>query len=86
MPPTPASGLTGCLVSPHLHEGRRVDPKGAGHVFLVHGQACVKTSARPQCTWQGGGAPPAKMFHVDVRQLMAGDWRVGGLVFVVVHL
>ncbi len=53
-----------------------MDPKGAGHMFLVHGQACVKSQTRPQCSFTGGGAPPAKMFSIDVKELMQGDWRV----------
>ena len=53
-----------------------MDPKGAGHLFLVHGQACLKSAARPQCSFEGGSAPPAKMFVIDVKELMAGDWRV----------
>jgi hypothetical protein len=55
----------------------RVDPLASGHVFLVHGQACVKTQARQQCSFTGGGTPPAKMFMIDVKDLMQADWRVG---------
>ena len=54
----------------------RVDPKGTGHLFLVHGQACLKSATRPQCSFEGGSAPPAKTFVIDVKELMAGDWRV----------
>lgn len=43
----------------------------------MHGQACVKTEARPACTFVGGDVPPAKMFVLDIQNLMQGDWRVG---------
>ncbi|KAL4860184.1 Vacuolar protein sorting/targeting protein 10 [Chlorella vulgaris] len=56
-------------------ENIRVDPLASGHVFLVHGQACVKTQARQQCSFTGGGTPPAKMFMIDVKDLMQADWR-----------
>ena len=54
----------------------RVDPKGGGHVFLVHGQACAKSLTRPQCGFAGGGTPPSKMFVIDVKDLMGSEWRV----------
>lgn len=53
----------------------RVDPKGQGNTFLVHGQACLKSQTRPQCAFTGGSTPPAKMFVVDVKDLMQSDWR-----------
>ncbi|EFN50639.1 expressed protein [Chlorella variabilis] len=56
-------------------ENIRVDPKGGGHVFLVHGQACMRSQTRPQCGFTGGGTPPAKMFMIDVKDLLQGDWR-----------
>jgi hypothetical protein len=39
-------------------------------------QACVKSQTRPQCGFTGGGAPPAKMFAIDTKELLGGDWRV----------
>lgn len=55
-----------------------VDPKGLGHTFMVHGAACLKSTTKPNCTFTGGGAPPAKMFVIDVKDLLGSDWRVGG--------
>lgn len=58
----------------------RVEPRGASHVFVVHGRACP-TRAAPGCTHTGGpgaGAPPGKMYVVDVKSLMGASWRECG--------
>lgn len=57
--------------------GCRTDPKGLGHLFIIHGQACLRSSTKPNCSFTGGGAPPAKLYALDVKELMGGDWRVG---------
>jgi len=62
-----------------------VDPKGAGSLFLVHGQACLKTTTRPKCSFEGGSAPPAKLFVINIKELIGSEWRVrrraaGGLL------
>lgn len=54
----------------------RVDPKGSGSTFLVHGQACLKSTTKPKCSFEGGGLPPAKLLQLNIRELMGGDWRV----------
>lgn len=54
----------------------RIDPKAAGHLFLVHGQACLKSTTRPNCTFTGGATLPGRMFPIDVRDLLGSDWRV----------
>jgi hypothetical protein len=61
-----------------LPSSRRVDPSGGSHIFYAHGHSCTKNPARPACTWTGGGSPPAKIYAVDVKDLMRDDWRVRG--------
>jgi sortilin len=64
------------LPEPMLVDNIRVDPSGGGRVFLVHGQACARSEARPACTYMGGGGgPPGKLFSVDVRELLGADFR-----------
>jgi hypothetical protein len=64
------------LPEPLLVDNIRVDPSGGGRVFLVHGQACARSEARPACTYAGGGGgPPGKLFSVDVRELLGADFR-----------
>jgi hypothetical protein len=58
-----------------LVDNIRMDPSGAGHIFLVHGTACLRTPTHPSCSFEGGAAPPSKMFSVDIRDLMAGEWK-----------
>ncbi|KAL4423249.1 hypothetical protein ABPG77_000041 [Micractinium sp. CCAP 211/92] len=58
-----------------LVDNIRVDPKAAGHLFLVHGQACLKSTTHPNCTFMGGSTPPGRMFAIDVRDLLGSDWR-----------
>lgn len=53
----------------------RVSPSGGGHVFVVHGQACVRTEEHPSCTFVGGEVPPSRMFVLDLKELMQGDWK-----------
>lgn len=53
----------------------RVDPKGSGSTFLVHGQACLKSTTKPKCSFEGGGLPPAKLLQLNIKELMGGDWR-----------
>ncbi|GAB4816671.1 hypothetical protein N2152v2_003717 [Parachlorella kessleri] len=55
-----------------------VDASGGGHVFVAHGHSCTKNPARPACTWTGGGTPPAKMYVIDVKDLMREDLRECG--------
>lgn len=45
-------------------------------MFLVHGQACLKSTTHPNCTFMGGSTPPGRMFAIDVRDLLGSDWRV----------
>ena len=54
----------------------RVDPKGSGSTFIVHGQACLKSTTKPKCSLEGGGQPPAKLLQLNIKELMGGDWRV----------
>lgn len=76
--PAPASPCPACPApwpSPPLPTCR-TDPKGAGAAFLVHGQACLKSTIKPKCSFEGGAAPPAKLFQLSIKELMGGDWRV----------
>jgi sortilin len=66
----------------------RIEPRGASHVFIVHGKACRRSPTHQACGWDaagggagGGGAassPPGRMYVLDVRTLMGPDWRECG--------
>ena len=56
-------------------ENIRVDPHGSAHVFIVHGTACLKTEAHPNCGFTGGSTPPSKMFIVDAKEMLGSRWR-----------
>ena len=56
---------------------RRVEPKAASHVFVVHGQACLKSPQHPTCSHTREGVKPAgKIYVVDLKPIMGADWRV----------
>ena len=58
--------------------GHRVEPKGASHVFILHGSECRKSSAHPTCTfdprqtWQRKGV----MYVINIESVMGTDWKV----------
>lgn len=58
--------------------GHRVEPKGASHVFIVHGSECRKSTAHPTCTfdpkqtWQRKGL----MYVINIESVMGTDWKV----------
>lgn len=57
--------------------GIRVEPKAASHVFVVHGQACLKTPQHPTCSHTKEGTKPAgKIYVIDLKPIMGVDWRV----------
>ncbi|BDA42979.1 Vacuolar protein sorting/targeting protein 10 [Coccomyxa sp. Obi] len=54
----------------------RVEPKAASHVFVVHGQACLKTPQHPTCSHTKEGTKPAgKIYVIDLKPIMGADWR-----------
>jgi hypothetical protein len=54
-----------------------VEPKAASHVFVVHGQACLKSPQHPTCSHTREGVKPAgKNYVVDLKPIMGADWRV----------
>ncbi|KAK9828958.1 hypothetical protein WJX72_003046 [[Myrmecia] bisecta] len=54
----------------------RVEPKSASHVFVVHGEACLKTSEHPTCSYTMSGQPPVgKAYVIDLKQVMGDDWK-----------
>lgn len=63
------------LPEPMLVENIRIAPGGNSGVFLVHGTACLKTTAHPSCGFTGGSTPPGKMYALDLEELLAGDWK-----------
>jgi len=63
----------------------RIEPRGASHVFIVHGKACRRSPTHQACGWEAGGSggggpasPPGRMYVLDVRSLMGPDWRECG--------
>lgn len=63
------------LPEPLLVENIRISPGGTSTVFVVHGLACLKTEMHPQCGFAGGSAPPGKMYSIDVKDILGGDWK-----------
>ena len=56
----------------------RVEPKGASHVFIVHGQECRKSAEQPTCTYDPSQAAGRKgmMYVINIEQVMGTDWKV----------
>lgn len=63
------------LPEPILVDNIRIAPGGDGHLFMVHGMACLRTEAHPDCGFTGGSAPQGKMYALDIQDLLGGDWR-----------
>ena len=61
MPPLPATFAT--------------RPPSPPHPCAIR-QACLKSTTKPKCSFEGGGLPPAKLVQLNIRELMGGDWRV----------
>lgn len=69
-----------CFHTVNLPEAILVDniqtaPGNQNHIFLVHGIACLKTDAHPDCSFTGGSAPVGKLFAVDIQELIGSDWK-----------
>jgi len=58
-----------------LVENIRVAPGGSSNIFYVIGTACVKSSAHPDCTFDGGSYAPGLMFVVNLPELVGDDWK-----------
>ena len=57
----------------------RVEPKATSHVFVVHGQACLRSPQNPTCSHTKEGVKPAgKIYVVDLKPILGSDWRVRG--------
>lgn len=56
----------------------RVEPKGASHVFIVHGSECRHSAAHPKCTYNPQQSTSRKgvMYVIDIEQVMGTDWTV----------
>ncbi len=65
----------------------RVEPKGASHVFIVHGSECRKTAAST-CTFDPRQSTTRKgmMYVIDVEAAMGTDWKVGNHSSRVMHV
>lgn len=57
----------------------RVEPKGASHVFIVHGMECRKSAEHPTCTYDPTQAVARKgmMYVINIQFVMGYDWKVG---------
>lgn len=53
----------------------RVEPKGASHIFFVHGVSCY-TDEHSRCKTPVGGERQGKIIPVDVRELRKEEFRV----------
>lgn len=58
--------------------GDRVEPKGASHVFIVHGAECRKTARQPLCTFDPTQTTRRKglMYVMNIESVMGTDWKV----------
>lgn len=53
----------------------RVEPEGASHIFIVHGEACTKSERHPTCTHEGWGeAPAGRAYILNFQELLGSDW------------
>ena len=56
----------------------RVEPKGASHVFIVHGSECRKTPGHDACTFDPRQSLARKgmMYVIDIEEAVSTDWKV----------
>ena len=56
----------------------RVEPKGASHVFVVHGSECRTSDQHPTCTYNPRQSTSRKgmMYVIDIELAMGTDWKV----------
>lgn len=59
----------------------RVEPKGASHVFIVHGSECRTTASHPHCTYnpQQSSSRKGMMYVIDIEAAMGTDWKVSNM-------
>ena len=53
----------------------RVEPKGASHIFYVHGVSCY-TDEHERCKTPVGNERQGKIIPVDVREMRKEEFRV----------
>lgn len=62
--------------------GHRVEPKGASHVFIVHGSECRNSTAHPTCTFDSKQTKQRKgvMYVINIESVMGTDWKVRSML------